>query len=810
MNEAWNFIKKPDKRKAIFDIEPEAWELLKDIILKTNTDLQPAALAIEKAEKDREKIYNLDVNAITNKVVVSPITIQEIETHLKSGRNIVLYGPQGSGKELLANLVAEQVCGKRIESKGHDLYNYTVKMTNPLWEEDDLVGYWEDEADKKSYRKGFGTLVVEWCAESMRNSDKPHYLILNKMERIDLDRAFNRFLSLTSDKETSVLLSHLKGETITLKVPKEFRIIGTANCEGWAIPDNLVPLKGQFSFIEVGMPEKRLEYEKIPFLVRERQLYHGIISNEELINKEFQKMEKGISRFDNDPEGEIQNMYDMLMDFFSKDKFPPKGTVIPRGVRTYKAIGTQLLVETMVCVANTPLKTDRKTALENAVMSIFLPLLEEMEPKELYNVQLKAKEIFGMRSKIVEMLQTLIGKQAGSLDLDGENGDMKIDDWADEGEMDDYYISAEDVNKVEVLYDIDLAPIFDHLSISKKTLNQILVNLESGRNIILYGAPGCGKTKVATLLCEQLCGRVTNEEGESKPNFTIITANAEWDNYDIVGGVAPKVDEYTHEISYEFRDGCVTGAVKECLKSLKKIAKPHLLIIDEFNRANIDEAFGKLFTIFEYRDTQPLLTKEENKGNALYVPNQFRIIGTMNVQDKNTLFDIGHALMRRYAFIEVGLPDKEDEFNRMPHFIELRSKEMGITLKGEKTAKSMFRGDLDGRAEAEYRKLMRFLEEEKMPEEGIEVPVGIRTYRKIGTAQVIDCVIWILKSSGDYSKEEAMQDAVIANILPQLENLEKAHLSNIYLKAVNVFGERSRLAHAVDRMRKSTTLSIFG
>lgn len=805
----WNFIMKPDRKRAIFEIEPETWEFLKEIILKINSDLQPEALAIEKAIKEKESIYHLDVNEITNKVVVSPSTIMEIETHLKSGRNLILYGPQGSGKETLANLVAEQVCGKRIQSKGHDLYNYTIKMTNPLWEEDEIIGYWESEADKKVFRKGFGTQAVEWCAESMRNSDRPHYLILNKMDRIDLDRAFNRFLNVVGEKDTSVVLSHLRGETITLRMPKEFRIIGTANCEGWAIPNNLVPLKGQFSFIEVGMPEKKLEYEKIPFLVRERLLYHDVLNTEDLMSREFKKVDGEISRFDNDQDGEIQKAYDMLMAFVSKDKFPPKGTVIPRGVRTYKAIGTQLLVETMVCVANTPPKADVKHALENAIISIFLPLLEAMEVRELYNIQLRAKEVFGMRSKVVEMLSTLIGKQTLGGEIEGEEGDMKVDDWADEGEMDDYYISADEVNNVEITYDIDLTPIFDQLSISKKTLNQILVNLESGRNIILYGAPGCGKTKVATLLCEQLCGRIQTEDGGKKPNYTIITANAEWDNYDIVGGVAPKVDEYTHEISYEFRDGCVTAAVKECLKSLKRIGKTHHLIIDEFNRANIDEAFGKLFTIFEYRDTQSLLTAEENKGNPLHVPNQFRIIGTMNVQDKNTLFDIGHALMRRYAFIEVGLPEKEDEFNRMPHFIDLRSKEMGITLKGEKTAKSMFKGDVDGKAEAEYRKLMRFLEEEKMPEEGVEVPVGVRTYRKIGTAQVIDCVIWILKASGDYSKEEAMQDAIIANVLPQLENLEKAQLSNIYMKAVDVFGERSKIAHAVDRMRKSTTLSIF-
>jgi hypothetical protein len=273
--------------------------------------------------------------------------------------------------------------------------------------------------------------------------------------------------------------------------------------------------------------------------------------------------------------------------------------------------------------------------------------------------------------------------------------------------------------------------------------------------------------------------------------------------------VAPKVDEYTKEISYEFRDGCVTQAVKNCLRSLKRLARPHHLIIDEFNRANIDEAFGKLFTIFEYRESQPLLTAEENRGDALYVPRQFRIIGTMNVQDKNTLFDIGHALMRRFAFIEVGLPDKEDEFKRMPHFVNLRSKEIGIILKGDESEKSMFRGDPEGLAEVEYRKLMKLLEEDPMPEEGIEMSVGVRTYRKIGVAQIIDCVIWCLKASGDYTKKDAMEDAIVANLLPQLENLEKAQLSNMYKRAVEVFGERSKVARAMDRMLKSTTLSVF-
>jgi MoxR-like ATPase len=803
----WNFINDPDLKRTVFEFESESWEFLKDIIFKKNPDLKIDALEVEAQSKDMAIKYELDFSAITSKVFIPIRALREIQTHIKSGRNIILYGPSGSGKEQLAHLIAEQLCGKSIKSEG-DFYNYTSKMANPLWGEEEIIGFWENERGKAVFKKGFGTKSVEICLDSIRNSNRPHYLIVSKINKLNLDRGFNNFLNIIDEKETSVALSLHKGETLTIRVPKEFRLIGTADSDEWTIPENLLSLKGQFSFIEVSIPEKILEYEEIPYLVRERLIYLGSLNHMDLMKRDFSERQGTISRFENDDDGTIQKAFEKLMEFVSKDKFPPKGTVLPRGIRTYKAIGTRLLVETMLCVANTPGNIDKTQALEDAIISIFLPIMERMESAELYNVQLKAKEVFGLRSKVVDMITALISMQTGPGELEDED-DMKMDDWTDEEDDDDVFISTKEVNSVEVNYDIDLAPIFDQLSISKKTLNQINVNLESGRNIILFGAPGCGKTKVATLLLELLCGGMTLKDGEERPNFSIVTANAEWDNYDIVGGVAPKVDEYTREISYEFRDGCVTQAVKACLRSLKRLGRPHHLIIDEFNRANIDEAFGKLFTIFEYRDTQPLLTTEENRGDPLYVPRQFRIIGTMNVQDKNTLFDIGHALMRRFAFIEVGLPDKEDEFTRMPYFVELRSKEIGITLKGEEGDKSMFKGDPDGLAEAEYCKLMKLLEEDPVPEEGIEMSVGVRTYRKIGTAQVIDCVIWCLKASGDYSKKDAMEDAIVANLLPQLENLEKAQLSNMYKRAVEVFGERSKVARAMDRMLKSTTLSVF-
>ena len=60
------------------------------------------------------------------------------------------------------------------------------------------------------------------------------------------------------------------------------------------------------------------------------------------------------------------------------------------------------------------------------------------------------------------------------------------------------------------------------------------------------------------------------------------------------------------------------------------------------------------------------------------MPPEFRIIGTMNTQDKNTLFNVGHALMRRFAFVEIGLPDRDDEYRRMPVFVFNKLNKLGI------------------------------------------------------------------------------------------------------------------------------------
>jgi len=102
------------------------------------------------------------------------------------------------------------------------------------------------------------------------------------------------------------------------------------------------------------------------------------------------------------------------------------------------------------------------------------------------------------------------------------------------------------------------------------------------------------------------------------------------------------------------------------------------LIIDEINRADIDKAFGSLFSaltgdniVLPYKAedgkknieviASPSKDIEEYDLNQQYViPDDWRIIATMNTFDKSSLYTMSYAFMRRFAFIEIGIPNKEN------------------------------------------------------------------------------------------------------------------------------------------------------
>jgi hypothetical protein len=206
------------------------------------------------------------------------------------------------------------------------------------------------------------------------------------------------------------------------------------------------------------------------------------------------------------------------------------------------------------------------------------------------------------------------------------------------------------------------------LVLPPSTFNQIADALSSGKHIIMIGPHGTGKTSLAQAVCQY-----ARENGFTRGDV-LTTATAEWTGFDTIGGYMP-----TRDGPLAFKPGIFLEAVRE----------GNWLVIDEINRAEIDKAFGELFTLLSGQSVQlpyqignefVAIEPPEEMGDLdendylngrwyrpehldldhVYVlhPN-WRIIGTMNVFDRSLLFAMSFAFMRRFAFVDVGLPDPD-------------------------------------------------------------------------------------------------------------------------------------------------------
>jgi len=212
---------------------------------------------------------------------------------------------------------------------------------------------------------------------------------------------------------------------------------------------------------------------------------------------------------------------------------------------------------------------------------------------------------------------------------------------------------------------IDLLEEKKQLFFPWHVLESACASLNAGKNVIFTGPPGCGKSKLALFLAKQAVGQ----------SPLVSTASPAWTTGDLIGRYMPSPDG--------------KGLVFEEGFFLKAVDEGRWLIVDEFNRADIDSCFGELFSVlagdavelpFQYRKTdqqegEDELSKElsnyisilpedaetvqDTGGKEYRVPERFRLIGTMNDADRSGLNNLSFALMRRFAFIPVEAPNNK-------------------------------------------------------------------------------------------------------------------------------------------------------
>lgn len=183
--------------------------------------------------------------------------------------------------------------------------------------------------------------------------------------------------------------------------------------------------------------------------------------------------------------------------------------------------------------------------------------------------------------------------------------------------------------------------------------------LRHKRQIVLYGPPGTGKTHQAKSIAERLI----------RPALLAVMGPKEYfaRRADVEEGIRRRTHRLQLHPAYgyedfvrglhidgrggtEYRPGYLPRLVDEMEADDRRI--PHVLILDEMNRADLSRTLGEAFSLLEDRDQEIELpgADADGKTTRLRIPSNLYVVGTMNLIDQS-VEQMDFALRRRFLWV---------------------------------------------------------------------------------------------------------------------------------------------------------------
>ena len=195
--------------------------------------------------------------------------------------------------------------------------------------------------------------------------------------------------------------------------------------------------------------------------------------------------------------------------------------------------------------------------------------------------------------------------------------------------------------------------------------------LTGGKNILLYGVPGAGKSR---RIAKQYCA-------DSK-RIERVVFHPDYTYSDFVGQILPRLEE--KQLRYVFTPGPFTRMLE---RAWRDPANHYYLVIEEINRGNAPAIFGKIFQLLDRKDvdnySEDVIGESEygisnyevadivygDSRHEVRIPSNMFILATMNTADQN-VFTLDTAFQRRWRMEHIPNKFKFDNGNHALDLIE--------------------------------------------------------------------------------------------------------------------------------------------